>query len=135
MAGAPIEYSEMVLEHFHAPRNMGVFPTGTPDVLEGRAGNRRQGREISLALRLETDGRVAECRYRVYGCPATIALCSILSERLKGRTLQECSQMGGLALTEELGLPPTKRAAALLLEDALQAALARYNLTARLQTA
>ena len=135
MAGAPIEYSETLLEHFRAPRNAGVFPVGTADVLEARAGNRRQGREISLALRLEAGGRVAECRYRVYGCPASIALCSILSERLKGLTLQECGQVGGLALAEELGLPPTKRAAALLLEDVLQAALARYNMTSRLQTA
>lgn len=135
MTGAPIEYSETVLDYFHAPRNVGAFPAGTPDVFEGQAGNRRQGREISLALRLEADGRVAECRYRVYGCPATIALCSVLSDRLKGRTLEECSQMGGLALAEELELPPAKRVAALLLEDALKAALARYNMTSRLRTA
>ena len=135
MAGAPIEYSETVLEHFRTPRNVGAFPPDTPDVLEGQAGSRRQGREISLALRLEVDGRVAECRYRVYGCPVTIALCSILSERLRGHTLQECRQMGGLALAEELKLPAAKRAAALLLEDALGAALARYNMESRLQTA
>jgi NifU-like protein involved in Fe-S cluster formation len=128
------DYADQVLEHFRRPRNAGAFPEGTPGVIEGRAGDRRQGREISLALRLEA-GRVAECRYRVYGCPASIALCSILSERVKGRTLQECSQTGGLALAEELELPPAKRAAALLLEDALQAALARYNMTSRLQTA
>lgn len=134
MVGAPIEYSETVREHFLRPRNAGDFPAGTPDVMEGRAGSRRQGREIVLALRLEA-GRVAECRYRAYGCPATIALCSILSERLAGQTPQECRQMGGLALAEELGLPPAKRAAALLLEDALQAALARYNMISRLQTA
>jgi NifU-like protein involved in Fe-S cluster formation len=134
MVGAPIEYSETVLEHFRKPRNAGAFPAGTPDVIEASAGNRRQGREISLALRLEA-GRVTECRYQAYGCPATIALCSILSERLKGRTLQDCGQMGGLALADELDLPPAKRAAALLLEDALQAALARYNMTSRLQTA
>jgi nitrogen fixation NifU-like protein len=135
VAGAPIEYSGTVLEHFRTPRNVGTFPAGTPDVLEGRAGDRRQGREISLALRLGADGRVTECRYRVYGCPASVALCSILSERLKGRTLQECHQIGGLALAEELSLPPAKRAAALLLEDALRATLARYNMTFRLQTA
>jgi len=134
MAGAPIEYSETVLEHFRKPRNAGVFPTGTPDVIEGSAGNRRQGREISLALRLEA-GRVVECRYRAYGCPATIALCSVMSERLKGRILQECRQMSGIALAEELELPPAKRAAALLLEDALEAAFARYNMTSKLQPA
>lgn len=134
MAGATTEYNETVREHFRAPRNAGDFPPGTPQLLEGRAGDRRSGREIHLALRMDGD-RVAECRYRVYGCPATIALCSILSEKLKGRALEELGQPGGLALAEELGLPPAKRAAALLLEDALKAALARYNMTSRLQTA
>lgn len=135
MAAAPIEYSEIVREHFRTPRNSGVFPAGTPELLEGRAGERRQGREISLALRLDTEGRVMECRYQVYGCPATIALCSILSERLKGQRVGEIREIGGLALAEELGLPPAKRAAALLLEDALGAALARYNMTSRLKSA
>lgn len=135
MAAAPIEYSEMVQEHFRNPRNNGAFPTGTPQVLEGRAGERRQGREISLELQLDEEGRVMGCRYRVYGCPATVALCSVLSERLKGRQVAEIREIGGLALAEELGLPPAKRAAALLLEDALQAALARYNMTSRRQTA
>ena len=92
MAAAPIEYSEIVREHFRTPRNSGVFPAGTPELLEGRAGERRQGREISLALRLDTEGRVMECRYQVYGCPATIALCSILSERLKGRRVGESAR-------------------------------------------
>ncbi len=76
-----------------------------------------------------------DCRYRVYGCPATIALCSILSERVSGMTLPELRALSGLALAEELGLPATKRSAALLLEDALGAALARYNMESRLETA
>lgn len=103
-------------------------------MIEGWAGDHRQGRHISLALRLEA-GKVAECRYRVYGCPATIALCSILSERIEGRELTELREIGGLGLAEELGLPPAKRAAALLLEDALESALSRYNMTSRRQTA
>ena len=134
MAGVATEYHEILREHFRAPRNAGAFPVGTKDVIEGRAGNRRQGREIALALRFDA-GRVLECRYRVYGCPATIALCSVLSERLKGQSLAEARAFAALALAEELGLPATKRAAALLLEDALKAALARYNMTSRLETA
>ena len=133
MATGTTEYTEALRGHFHAPRNAGEFPAGTEQVIEGRAGSRRQGREISLALRLRGE-RVAECRYRVYGCPATIALCSILSERLKGRALAELSGFRALELAEEFGLPPAKRAAALLLEDALKAALARYNKTSRLET-
>ena len=130
-----VDACEIVREHFRAPRNAGEFPAGIPRVFAGRAGSRRQGREIALALRLAEDGRVLECRYRVYGCPVTVALCSILSERLRGLAPPALSAIGGLALAEELGLPPAKRAAALLLEDALKAALARYNMESRLKTA
>ena len=135
MAGDATDYSETVWEHFRTPRNAGAFPAGTEGVIEGRAGSRRQGREIAFAMRLDGAGKVLECRYRVYGCPATVALCSVLSERLKGRTVPELGEPRGLALAEELELPPAKRAAALLLEDALAAALARYNMTSRRQTA
>jgi nitrogen fixation NifU-like protein len=124
-----MDYTDTVLTHFRAPRNAGSFPEGTPNVSRGIAGERRRGREIHLELKLDADGRVEACRYRVYGCPATIALCSVLSERVVGRTQEEAVGMGGLSLAEELKLPAPKRDAALLLEDALRAALsgARYN--------
>lgn len=134
-----MEYSEAVLAHFRAPRNAGVFPAGTAGVVSGTAGSRARGREIRLELRFGTDGRVAECRYRVYGCPATIALCSLLSERVGKLTPAEASSLSGIGLTEELGLPAPKRDAALLLEDALKAALAAhgagYNMTQRRERA
>jgi nitrogen fixation NifU-like protein len=132
-----MEYSEAVLAHFRRPRNVGGFPAGTAGVVSGTAGARARGREIRLELRLGTDSRVAECRYRVYGCPATIALCSLLSERLMGQSLVEASASSGLALAEELKLPAPKRDAALLLEDALKAALAgaSYNMTQRRESA
>lgn len=135
MAAAATGYQDAVWEHFRAPRNIGAFPAGTSQVFEGRAGNLRAGREITLALRLTAEGRVAECRYRVYGCPATIALCSILSERLPGQGVEALAGFRGLALAEEFELPPAKRAAGLVLEDALKAALARYNMTSGLKTA
>ena len=118
-----MEYPESLLAHFRAPQNAGGFPPGTRGVAVGAAGSRKQGREIRLELTFTEDGRVEACRYRVYGCPATIALCSVLSERLVGRTPEEAVAMGGLRLVEEWGLPPPKRDAALLLEDALRAAL------------
>lgn len=120
---AAMEYTDTVLAHFRAPRNAGTFPAGTPDVSQGSAGERRRGREICVELKLTDDGRVEAMRYRVYGCPATIALCSVLSERVVGRTREEAAGMAGLGLAAELELPAPKRDAALLLEDALQAAL------------
>jgi NifU-like protein involved in Fe-S cluster formation len=125
MAAVIDGYSDTVLAHFRAPRNFGSFPAGTADVSRGSAGEQRRGREIHLELKLTGDGRVEAMRYRVYGCPATIALCSVLSERVVGRTREEAAGMAGLGLAEELGLPAPKRDAALLLEDALQTALGR----------
>ena len=122
MASA-MEYTDTVLAHFRAPKNVGGFPEGTPDVSQGRAGERRRGREICVELKLTQDGRVEAMRYRVFGCPATIALCSVLSERVAGRTREEAAGMAGLRLAAELELPAPKRDAALLLEDALRAAL------------
>jgi nitrogen fixation NifU-like protein len=123
MAAVPMGYTDAVLAHFRAPRNAGSFPAGTANVSRGSAGEQRRGRDIRLEVKLTDEGRVEAMRYRVYGCPATIALCSILSERVVGRTREEAAGMAGLRLAEELELPAPKRDAALLLEDALRAAL------------
>jgi len=131
MARDPMEYSETVLEHFRAPRNAGGFPAGTAGVSTGSAGSRKLGREIRLELKLGADGRIEACRYRVHGCPATIALCSVLSERLAGLGPEAAGRLSGLALADELKLPAPKRDAALLLEDALRAALTGYNMDRR----
>jgi len=130
MPGDPMEFNETVMAHFRAPKNAGGFPAGTPGVSVGSAGDRARGRQIRVELKLGEDGRVEACRYRVYGCPATIALCSVLSERVVGRTREEAAGIGVLSLAEELELPIPKRDAALLLEDALRAALAGagYNM-------
>ncbi|MGE5626425.1 MAG: iron-sulfur cluster assembly scaffold protein [Bacillota bacterium] len=122
-----MDYSEAVLRHFEAPRNSGAFPAGTPGIVSGQAGARKRGREIHLELKLSADGRIEACRYQAYGCPATIALCSVLSERLPGMSVQEAQAIVGLKLAEELELPAAKRDAALLLEDALKDALQSYN--------
>jgi len=118
----------LVLEHFRAPQHAGAFPAGTPDVVEGRAGQARLGREIHIQLQIDADGRIADCRYRVYGCPATIALCSLASERLPGMSLAEAADWRGMALFRELELPAEKRPAVLVLEDAVRAAVQRYNM-------
>jgi NifU-like protein involved in Fe-S cluster formation len=124
MAAAALGYTDTVLSHFRAPRNAGSFPAGTVNVAQGSAGDRKRGREIRLELKLTGEGRVEAMRYRVYGCPATIALCSVLSERVVGRTREEAVALSGLSLAEELKIPAPKRDAALLLEDALRTALA-----------
>lgn len=116
-------YSPLLLRHFHAPRNAGDFPAGTSGLLAGQAGAARHGREVRFQLQLGVDGRIAACRYRVYGCPATIALCSLTSIRLPGLSLEAAAALNVVALADELELPAEKRAAALLVEDAVRAAV------------
>lgn len=120
-------YPARVLEHFRSPRNAGRFPAGAEAVREGQAGSQRLGREVHFQLRLGADGRVAEARYRVYGCPATVALCSLASERLAGLDPAEAARLSILALAEAAGLPADKRGAALVVEDAIRQAAAGYN--------
>jgi nitrogen fixation NifU-like protein len=121
------EYSDEVWAHFRAPHNVGVFSVGSERVFVGRAGARRHGREVEFQVLATSEGRIADCRYRVYGCPATIALCSLASEALKGRTPAEAALFSVVALAEQLGLPAEKRDAALTVEDAIRGATARYN--------
>ena len=135
MHAIPPEYSATVMQHFEAPRNAGRFAPDTRGVIVGHAGERRLGRAVRFELRLGDGTRVLESRYQVYGCPATIALCSIVSERLEGRPLAEAAGWDALALAEELKLPAAKRAAALLVEDALRAAVASYNMSRSLEHA
>lgn len=120
-----------LLEHFRAPRNSGVFPPGTADVFEGRAGEARRGREIRVQLQLDPQRRIAACRYRVYGDPATIALCSLASETLPGLSLEQAADWRGTGLAERLQLPAEKRGAVLVLEDAVRAAVRSYNTAVR----
>src|SRR5574337_1372869 len=121
------QYSDTVREHFRTPRNAGMLAAGHERILTGSAGQRRHGREVEFQLKLTADGRIGECRYRVYGCPATIALCSLASEALKGRTPAEAADFSVVALAEQLGLPGEKRDAAITVEDAVRAAVGRYN--------
>jgi NifU-like protein involved in Fe-S cluster formation len=121
------DYSATVWSHFHTPKNAGVFMAGTPGVLNGRAGARKYGRVVEFQLRVTSEGHVADCRYRVYGCPATIALCSLTSETLKGVALDAAASFSVVDLAEQLGLPAEKRAAAITVEDAIRSAAERYN--------
>ncbi|MGH8320854.1 MAG: iron-sulfur cluster assembly scaffold protein [Gammaproteobacteria bacterium] len=127
VTGGITEYSTAVLTHFRAPHNVGAFPSGAARVFKGQAGARRHGREVEFQLQITTDNRIVECRYRVYGCPATIALCSLTSDALTGLSLEEAAVFSAVALAEQSGLPAEKRAAAIMVEDAVRAAVAEYN--------
>ncbi|MBU6421411.1 MAG: iron-sulfur cluster assembly scaffold protein [Gammaproteobacteria bacterium] len=120
-------YGDTVQAHFRAPHNTGRFASGDARVFSGSAGARRHGRQVEFQLRVTDAGRIGESRYRVYGCPATIALCSLASDALQGRTAAEAAVFSVVALAEQLQLPAEKRDAALTVEDAIRAAVGRYN--------
>lgn len=120
-------YNEEVRAHFFAPLNSGRLFASNRAVVYGHAGARHHGREVEFQLQVTPEHRVIDCRYRVYGCPATIALCSLASEALKGRLLAEAAAFSVMALADELQLPAEKRDAAIVVEDAIRAAALRYN--------
>lgn len=129
------DYSATVWSHFCTPKNAGVFTASTPGVLSGTAGAYKNGRVVEFQLQVSADARVADCRYRVYGCPATIALCSLTSETIKGGPLAAAVAYSVVKLAEQLGLPAEKRAAAITVEDAIRSAATRYNTHLRLTQA
>jgi len=120
LADEPRAYNEAVLTRFAAPRHAGTLQG--PNVVHGRAGSVAAGREVAFSLRLAADG--AELRFLAYGCPHTIAAADLAAERLAGGDRETLAAFRGLSLVEELALPADKLAVALVVEDALKAALA-----------
>ncbi|MEE9554098.1 MAG: Fe-S cluster assembly scaffold protein NifU [candidate division Zixibacteria bacterium] len=117
-------YSELVMEHFANPRNMGEMedPSGVGDV-----GNPACGDMMRLYLKIEND-TIIEAKFKTFGCGAAIASSSILTEMLKGKKLEEALKISNEAVAEALGgLPPTKIHCSVLAEDALKSALEDYK--------
>ena len=117
-------YSDLVMDHFANPRNMGDMddPSGVGDV-----GNPICGDMMRLYLKIE-DGVIVDARFKTFGCGAAIASSSILTEMLKGKKIEDALKISNEAVAEALGgLPPTKIHCSVLAEDALRAALADYN--------
>jgi len=120
-------YSDLVLDHFENPRNVGE--TSRVDA-RGRAENPACGDELVLTLRLE-DGRISEARFRASGCAASIASSSMTTVLLEGRTLEQARGLTNLDVATALGgLPPAKMHCSVLAEEAVAAALADHRIRA-----
>ena len=117
-------YNATVIDHFKNPRNVGILPD--PDG-QGYAENSVCGDAMTLYLRV-ADGRIAEAKFRTFGCAAAIAASSALTEMLRGRSLDEALQIRKEDVAGALGgLPPTKLHCSVLAEDAVRAAVADYR--------
>jgi nitrogen fixation protein NifU and related proteins len=114
------DYSELVVEHFHRPRNVGDLAEGA-GVRRTHAGNRAAGAEVSFSVRIAGNA-VVEVRFQAFGCPHFLAAASLVTERLKGLPVAALGQWTAGAIGRELAVPVEKRGRLLILEDAVRAA-------------
>lgn len=118
-------YSEKVLDHYENPRNVGSFPKDDADVGTGMVGAPACGDVMKLQIKVE-NGVITDARFKTYGCGSAIASSSLVTEWVKGRTLEAAASIRNSQIAEELALPPVKLHCSILAEDAIKAAVADY---------
>ncbi|MDR1530477.1 MAG: Fe-S cluster assembly scaffold IscU [Burkholderiales bacterium] len=122
-----MSYSEKVLDHYHNPRNVGSFDNKNEDVGTGMVGAPACGDVMKLQIKVGKGGIIEDARFKTYGCGSAIASSSLVTEWIKGRTLDEALQIKNSEIAEELALPPVKIHCSVLAEDAIKAAIADYK--------
>ena len=119
-------YSEQVMDHYENPRNVGKFEE-TDDVGTGMVGAPACGDVMKLQIKVNDDGIIEDARFKTYGCGSAIASSSLLTEWVKGRSLDEAGNITNSHIAEELALPPVKIHCSVLAEDAIKAAIKDYR--------
>ncbi len=120
-------YSDKVVDHYENPRNVGSFEL-TDDVATGMVGAPACGDVMKLQLKINpATGVIEDARFKTYGCGSAIASSSLVTEWVKGRTLDQALEIKNTAIAEELALPPVKIHCSILAEDAIKAAVADYR--------
>lgn len=120
-------YGEKVLDHYENPRNVGSMEKDDPSVGTGMVGAPACGDVMRLQIKVSDDGVIEDARFKTYGCGSAIASSSLLTEWVKGKTLDEAGQIKNTELAEELALPPVKIHCSVLAEDAIKAAIEDYR--------
>lgn len=120
-------YSDKVLEHYENPRNVGSMEKDDPSVGTGMVGAPACGDVMRLQIKVSDDGIIEDARFKTYGCGSAIASSSLLTEWVKGKTLDEAGQIKNTELAEELALPPVKIHCSVLAEDAIKAAIEDFR--------
>ena len=120
-------YSDKVLDHYENPRNVGSFDKADPTVGTGMVGAPACGDVMKLQIKVGENGIIEDAKFKTYGCGSAIASSSLVTEMLKGRTLDEAQAIKNTSIVEELALPPVKIHCSVLAEDAIKAALADYQ--------
>jgi nitrogen fixation protein NifU and related proteins len=120
-------YSDKVIDHYENPRNVGSFDKGDESVGTGMVGAPACGDVMKLQIRVGKDGLIEDARFKTYGCGSAIASSSLVTEWVKGKTLEQATQIKNTHIAEELALPPVKIHCSILAEDAIKAAVADYR--------
>ena len=117
-------YSNKVLDHYENPRNVGKMDVKDENVGTGMVGAPACGDVMRLQIKVNEDGLIEDAKFKTYGCGSAIASSSLLTEWVKGRSLEEAKQIKNTDIVEELSLPPVKIHCSVLAEDAIKAAIA-----------
>ena len=121
-------YSEKVIDHYENPRNVGSFSKDDTEVGTGMVGAPACGDVMKLQIKVDHDtGIITDARFKTYGCGSAIASSSLVTEWVKGKTLDEASTIKNTKIAEELALPPVKIHCSILAEDAIKAAIEDYR--------
>ena len=116
-------YSDKVLDHYENPRNVGSFDKSDANVGTGMVGAPACGDVMKLQIKMGENGIIEDAKFKTYGCGSAIASSSLVTEMLKGRTLDEAQAIKNTSIVEELALPPVKIHCSVLAEDAIKAAI------------
>lgn len=119
-------YSDKVIDHYENPRNVGKFDPNEKNIGTGMVGAPACGDVMRLQIEVE-EGIITDAKFKTYGCGSAIASSSLLTEWVKGLTLNEAEQIKNVDLAEELALPPVKIHCSVLAEDAIKAAIKDYQ--------
>jgi len=120
-------YSDKVLDHYENPRNVGSFGKEDDDVGTGMVGAPACGDVMKLQIKVGKDGLIEDAKFKTYGCGSAIASSSLVTEWVKGKTLDQALSIKNTQIAEELALPPVKIHCSILAEDAIKAAVEDYK--------
>jgi len=122
-----VAYSEKVIDHYENPRNVGSLDKNDPTVGTGMVGAPACGDVMKLQIRVNDQGVIEDARFKTYGCGSAIASSSLVTEWVKGKTLDQAMEIRNTQIADELALPPVKIHCSILAEDAIKAAVDDYR--------
>jgi len=120
-------YSDKVIDHYENPRNVGAFDPEASNIGTGMVGAPACGDVMRLQIRVNSEGVIEDAKFKTYGCGSAIASSSLVTEWVRGRTLDEALAIRNTQIAEELALPPVKIHCSILAEDAIKAAVADFR--------